>query len=143
MEDFVLHGQFDRVGELESVAAEELDAVVSPRIVRGRDDHAGLKSMCPCQEGDGRSGDDARAFDAGSGLAQTGSECGGDPRAGLARIPAEDDFGLCSRLAQGVTQRQATGEDRVCIERKFSRDGANAVGTEERACVGCGHSLTS
>ena len=67
MEDLVFHRQLDRVGELEAVGAEELDAVVAPGIVRGGDDHAGVEAVRARQEGDGRGGHDARALDARSG----------------------------------------------------------------------------
>ena len=107
MQDLVLHGQLDRVGELEAVGAEELDAVVAPGIVRGGDDHAGLKSMSAGKKGDGRSGHNARALDADAGLTQAGGERGGNPGAGLAGVAAEDHFGLGGRFAQGVAQRQA------------------------------------
>ena len=36
---------FYRVRKLESVAAEELDSVVAPWIVRGRNHHAGVKAV--------------------------------------------------------------------------------------------------
>src|SRR5208283_67742 len=94
MEDFVFHGQLDRVGKFESVGAEELDAVVAPGIVRGGDNYAGLKSMGAGEEGDGRSGHDAGAFNSGSSGAETGSEDGGDPGAGFAGIAAEENGGL-------------------------------------------------
>ena len=63
VQDLVFHGQFDRVGQLESVAAEELDAVVLPGIVRGGDDDAGVEAVRAREKRDGRSGDDAGAFD--------------------------------------------------------------------------------
>src|ERR1700677_3323677 len=77
MEDFLLHGQFYCVGQLEAVRSEELDAVVAPGIVGSGDDDAGLKSMRVGEEGDGGSGHDASGFDAGSGGAEAGSERGG------------------------------------------------------------------
>ncbi len=94
LEDFVFHGQLDRVGELEAVAAEELDAVVLPWIVGGGDDDAGLETVGMGEEGDGWGGHDAGGFNAGAGGAKAGGEGGGDPGAGLAGIAAEDDFGI-------------------------------------------------
>ena len=81
VEDFVFHGQFHYVGQLEAVRAEELDAVVLPGIVRGGDDDPGLKSVLADEEGDGGRGYDAGAFDAGSGGAEAGGDGGGDPGA--------------------------------------------------------------
>ena len=85
------------------------------------------------------------ALNARAALAQTGGESGGDPRAGLARVAAENHPGFGCRLAQGVAEGQADGEDGGWVEREFAGDGANAVGAEESAygwcnrC--CGHRL--
>ena len=81
MKDLVFDGEFDRVGQLEAVAAEELDAVVLPGIVRGGDDDAGLEAVLTREEGDGGSGHNTRALDCCACLAQAGGEGGGDPRA--------------------------------------------------------------
>ena len=140
MEDLVFHRQLHRVGQLESVAAEELDAVVLPGIVRGRDDHAGMKAMGARQKGHGRCGHNARALDPRSRLTQSGGQHGSDPRAGLARVAAQDHLGL--RGFERVAEGQAAGKNRGCIEGFFPCDGADAVGTEELACVGRGHRLT-
>ena len=64
MEDFFLDGEFVGIGQLESVGAEELDAVVLPGIVRGGDDNARVEAVSTREERHGRRGDDARAFDA-------------------------------------------------------------------------------
>jgi hypothetical protein len=45
VQDLFLHCQFNSVGELESIGTKQLDAVVAPRIVRGRNHHAGLKPV--------------------------------------------------------------------------------------------------
>ena len=102
VEDFVFHGQLDRVGQLEAVGAEELDAVVAPGIVGGGDDNARLKPMGAGEEGDGRGGHDAGAFNAGAGGAQSGGEGGGDPGAGLAGVAAKED----GRLGRCVLRRE-------------------------------------
>ncbi len=64
VKDFVFHGELERVGEFEAVAAEELDAVILPGIVGGGDDDAGLKAVGAGEKGDGGGGDDAGALDA-------------------------------------------------------------------------------
>ena len=143
MQNLVLHGQLHHIGQLEAVRAEELDAVVLPGIVRGGDDHARLKSMCVGQEGHRRGGNNARALDAHTCLTQPRGQRGRDPLARFARVAAQDHLGFSSNLAQRVAQRQPAGKYGVCVKRKFAGNGANAVGAEEFACVGCGHRLIS
>ena len=60
VQDFVFNGQFERIGELEAVAAEELDAVVVPGIVGGGDDDAGAEAVGAGEKGDGGGGDRRR-----------------------------------------------------------------------------------
>jgi hypothetical protein len=142
-EDFVFHGQLDGIGKLESVCAEELDAVVAPGIVGGGDDDTGVKSMSAGEEGDGGGGHDAGAFDAGSGGAQSGGEGGGDPGTGFAGVAAEQDGGMLRIPLERVGQGEADGVDGGGVEGEFTGDGADAVGAEEFACVcGC-HRLSS
>ena len=78
-EDLVFDGDLGGVGELVAVGAEELDAVVLPGIVRGRDDDAGGEFVRAGEEGDGGGGDDAGALDGGSAGGEAGGEGGGDP----------------------------------------------------------------
>jgi hypothetical protein len=110
VKNFILHGLLNRIGQLEAVAAEELDAVVAPWIMRGRDDHAGLKSMCSCKEGDRRSGDDSCAFDAHSCFTQACGESSRDPGARLASVAPEHNLGLrVISFCYGVGERVAEG----------------------------------
>ena len=51
--------ELDRVGQLAALAGEDLDAVVAPRIVRRRDDDAGVGVRERHEPGDGGRGDDA------------------------------------------------------------------------------------
>jgi hypothetical protein len=143
MEDFFLHRQLDGIGQLEAVRAEELDSVVLPGIVRGRDHHPRLKAVGAGEEGDGRGGHNARAFDADAGLAQSGGESGGDPGAGLACVAAQNDARLCGGVAQGVAEGQTGSVDGGGVQRIDASDGANAVGSKEFACFICGHNLIS
>ena len=115
-QDIALHGELERVGELESVGAEELDAVVLPGIVGGGDDDAGVEAVFAGEEGDGGCGDDAGGLDLGTGLAEAGGEGGGDPGAGFAGIAAEDDFGVAINSAEGVGEGEADGEDGGGVE---------------------------
>ena len=143
MKDFVFHGQLQGVDELEAVGAEELDAVVAPRIVRGGDDHAGVKAVLAGQERDGGRGYDAGALDAGSGRAQAGGERGGDPGARFAGIAAEEHGGLRGGFAQRMGEGKACCVDGGGVERRFTGNGANAVGAEEFPRAYWGHRLNS
>ncbi len=78
-EDLVFDGELSGVGKLVTIRAEDLDAVVLPGIVRGRDDDAGSKSVGARQEGDGRCGDDAGALDRGSASSQASRKRSGNP----------------------------------------------------------------
>ena len=143
MEDFLFHRQFDGIGQLEAVRAEELDAVVAPGIVGGGDDYAGLKSVGAGEEGYGRGGHDAGAFNACSGWRR--------PAAKMAAIQGLDSrvsrpsrtAGSAQVLRREWARATPSGEDGDGIERGFSGDGADAVGTEETAQAGSGHRLNS
>ena len=120
-EDIVFHGKLDRVGELESVCAEELDAVVAPGIVRGGDDDAGPEAMGAGEECNGGGGDDASGLDGGSGGAEARGEGGGDPGAGLACVATKQDGGLGAglsgdRLVWVGLERMAEGKA-DCVDR--------------------------
>jgi hypothetical protein len=134
VEDLVFHGQLDRVGELEAVGAEELDAVVAPGIVRGGDDDAGVEAVGARRGRRRPGGHDAPRFPrVAPAFAQAGGERGGDPGAGLARVAAEKDFGLRRFLRSEWPSARPTR--RWCwVERGLAGDGANAVGAEEFAC---------
>ncbi len=141
VKNLVFHGQFHRVGQLEAVRAEELDAVVLPRIVRCRDHHARMETMRAREKRDRRRGDNARAFNLCAGFAQACGQRGRDPRAGLARVAAEKHFGFRCGFAQRVGQRQSDAVNGCGVERSLARDGANAVGSEKFACGRCCHDV--
>src|SRR5437763_204936 len=67
--DLLFDGQFFFIWKLESIAAEQLDAVVPPGIVRSGHPHARMESMSMGEERDSRRGDDTGAFHVGSGAA--------------------------------------------------------------------------
>jgi hypothetical protein len=133
MQDLVFHGQFNRICELETVGAEELDAIVLPGIVRSGENDAGLESMRSGEEGDRRGRHNTGAFNVRSRLAQAGGKSGGDPGAGLARVASENYSGFACRFVQGVAKSQANGEDGGWVEGIFTRAGANTVCAEELA----------
>ena len=139
MQNLIFHRQLSRIGKLESIAAKEFDAVVLPGIVGSGDNNAGVEPVRPREKCDRGSGDDTGAFDSRSSFAQAFGESGGYPRAGFARVAAENHFRLCGRFAQGVCQCEADAVDRRRIEGALSCDGANAVGAKEFACSIGGH----
>ena len=127
-EDFSFDGDFGGVGEFEAVGAEELDAVVLPGIVRGRDDDAGGEVVRAGEEGDGGSGDDTGGFDRGTTSGEACGERGGDPVRGFASVLADEDTG---RAAEVVSEGQADGVDGGGVERGLAGDATNAVGAEK------------
>ena len=133
MEDFPFHGQFEGVRKLESVGAEELDAVVLPGIVGRGENDACVKSIAAREEGNGRSSYDAGAFNAHVGLAQSGGERGGDPWAGFAGVAAQQNFwfGVC--FAQRVAESETDSKNGGRVERVIASNGANAISAEEIA----------
>ena len=143
MKDLVLHGQLKRIGQFESVASEELDAIVDPGIVRGRDDHAGVKAVRARQESNRRSRHNAGTLHVCSCPAQSSGKRGRDPRARFAGITTQDDSRLGSNFSKGVAEGQASGKDRGWVERGLSCDAANTVGSEEFSNGCCAHGLTS
>ena len=135
VEDFFFHRKLDRVGQLESVSAEELDAVVVPWIVGSGDDDAGVEAVSARKERDGGCGDYAGALDDGTCLAQASGKCGGDPRAGLAGVAAEENPRARCSFSQRVREREADAVDGRGVERCLAGNCANAVGAEELACA--------
>src|SRR5208282_3789108 len=81
MQNLLLHRQLDRIGQLESVAAKELDAVILPGIVRCGNDHAGMEPMSAGEKRDRWRGDHASALRIRPGLTQSGGEGRSDPGA--------------------------------------------------------------
>src|ERR1700734_1081131 len=79
--NLLFHRQFNGVGELVAIGAEEFDAVVLPWIVRGGNHDAGLEAMRRCEKSDGWSGNDAGALRFYASLAQSLGESLGDPGA--------------------------------------------------------------
>ena len=95
--DFV----FQLVGELVAVGAEDLDAVVLPGIVRGRDDDPGGETIGAREVRHARRGDDAGAHHLHLRGLQPGGQDRADPGARFARVLPDDD-------ASGVFQRAAS-----------------------------------
>jgi hypothetical protein len=130
-EDLPLDRQLGCVGQLVAIGAEELDAVVLPGIVRGRDDHARGEAMRVGEVRDRRRGDDPGVLDRSSAGCEARGQARRNPVGGLAGVHAEEDVGLRGACLQGVRQGKPDGVDGCRVQRGLARDGANAVGAEE------------
>ena len=127
-EDLAFDGEFDRIGKLVTVRAEEFDAVVLPWIVRGRDDDACGEVPGAGQVSDGRGGDDAGTLYGGACRNEASREARGDPLGGLAGVHADEG---ARGVPQVVGDGGADGVDGGGIEGGVAGDAANAVGAEE------------
>src|SRR5580692_2498533 len=132
-EDFSFNSQFGGIGELESVGTEELDAIVLPGIVGGRDDNSGSEAARAGQEGNSRSSDDAcrldRCTDAGGH--NTRRNRGSYPDAGLASIHTEQYSRVQSGASERMCERHANRVDGQRVERRLAGNGADAVRSKE------------
>ena len=97
----------DGIRQLVAIAAEELDAVVVERVVRGRDDDARLGLVLAREVGDGRRRDDAREHGAAACRADAGRQRRLEHLARDARVAADDDERLLLRLLAEVDRRCA------------------------------------
>lgn len=122
---------FDGIGELHARVREKLDAIVLVRIVRGGDDHTGLKIILADEAGDPGSGNDSRKSNRCAGMLQPRSEESGDVRAGFASIHADQGVGSGVFAEQISSERTAGGKKRGVIERRSAGKTADAVGSEE------------
>ena len=119
----------DLVGQLVAVRAEQLDAVVVERIVRGRDHDAEVGAHRAGQHGDGRRRHRAEQQHVHADRGEAGDQRGLDHVAGKPRILADDDAMAVLAAAEDEAGRLAD------LERQFRRDhavgaAANAVGAE-------------
>jgi hypothetical protein len=110
--------------------AEDLDAIVAIRIVRGGDHHAGGERIGARQIGHAGRSDHAGGNRAHVLLREPGGHLRGDPRPGFARVHADEHGGIRRRAAQVAAQRHAEGMHRGRIQRILSRHAANAVRSE-------------
>ena len=116
------------VGELGAVAPEELDAVVLPRVVGGRDDNGEIEPEAADEDRRGRSGHDARDERISPALRDARRERALEHRPGLARV-ADDQYlrALCPRLVG----RGAAERDGKLGRQSLAGDPTDAVGAEK------------
>ncbi len=140
LEDFGFDFVFDLIGEFHAVAAEELDAVILPGIVGGRDDDSGGKAVGAGEIGYAGSGEHSGADEAASGIAQAARDGFCDPAAGFAGVLPEYDLGVGRTAHETRTAGASNGVDRSAIEGIFTGDAANAVGSKQLPDDGAGNS---
>jgi len=81
---------FDSVGEFHTGVRKQLHAIVFKGIVRGGDNHAGLKIILPHQTSHAGSGDHASEGHRRASLREARRKQGGDVRAGFASVHADE-----------------------------------------------------
>ena len=124
-----LDAEFDLVGQLVAVRAEQLDAVVVVRVVRGRDHHAEIGAHRARQHGDRRRRHRAGQQHVHADRGEARHQRGLDHVAGQPRVLADQH----AVAVVAVLEHQARGLPD--LERKLRRDravgaAANAVGAE-------------
>ena len=120
------------VGELEAVRAEELDAVVRERVVRGRDDGAEARALLAHEPGHAGRRQHAGAQRDAAGGRDAGAQRVLEHRAGAARVTADDD-GRLRRAALAREQRRGAPERErdLGAEHVAVGDAAHAVRPEQ------------
>src|SRR6185436_5654389 len=136
--NFLLDREFARVRKLETVAGENLDAIVGPWIVRGGDHDPGIEFSRAREISNTGSGDHARAVNLDTNRMQSESEAIGDPTARLTRVLTNDGAGFGVDGAQIVAQSSADQKNTFMGKREISGYAANTVSTKELARSHCG-----
>ena len=129
-EDVGLDRVLQLVGELVAVGAEDLDAVVPPGIVRGRNHDARRHAVGAREIRDARRGDDAGADHLHLRAAKSSRQHGADPCARLARVLANDHACAGVALGQTLAKRASNGVDRSPVQRILAGDASNSIGSE-------------
>ncbi len=114
--------------ELESVAIEDLEPIVSGRVVRGRDHDAGGVATAGRDVREGRRGADAQHVHVRSGRGAAGHERGHEHVSGAPRVLAHQDAATRPGQAEGDGTPQGVRQRRLQI---LVGDPADAIGAEE------------
>jgi hypothetical protein len=118
------------VGELVAVAAEELDPVVAPAVVRGRQHDAEVEAVAVDQQRRRRRGQDPRQQRIAAGRADAGGDRGLEHLARLACVAHDQDLRTVGfELGCGRTRER----ERELGADELARDAADAVGPEQPA----------
>jgi hypothetical protein len=116
------------VRDLHALRAEELDAVVAIRVVRGRDDDRHVEPVPAHQHGCARCGQHAAEQRVPSAGGDAGRERGLEHLAGLARVADDQDLGVLGRRRERGGAPEPEGEIRG---QEIARDAADPVGPEQ------------
>ena len=122
---------FDSVGEFHSGVREQLHTVVWKWIVRGGDDHAGLKIILPHQTSHPGSGDHPGESHPRASLPETRGEQGGHVRTGFASVQADEDMSRAMFSPEIHAERASRGVERGVVQRRRARYAANPVGSKK------------
>jgi len=121
---------------------KDLDAIIAKRIVRCRDDDAGVKAEGACNISHTRRRNDACGFDAGAGRNRAASKRRFDLRPGLACVAANQQARGMTEIAPDINDQGATDPfDRRIVERKLAGPASDAIGSEKLCRVRLRHSI--
>ena len=123
----------DIVGQLETVGAEDLDAVVLERIVGRADDHTGVGAHARRDEGDGRRRQRPHQHDVRAGRDDARFEGALEHVAGQSRVFADDDAAAFAALAKVLGDGAAERQGHLGGHGVLVRDTTDSVGAEESA----------
>ena len=93
LENIGFQFELDGIREFHAGVREKLHAIVVVRIVRGGNNHAGLKIVLADETGDARGGDDAREGHGCASVFEPGGEEGSNVGAGFAGVHADENVG--------------------------------------------------
>ncbi len=119
--DVGFDGMLELVGQLVTVGAENLDAIVVPGIVRGGNHDARSESVLARQVGDARRGDHTGADDRALRSFEPAAQYLADPGAGLTSVLPDYDARMRIALGKTLTQCAANGVHCGAIQRIFVR----------------------
>ena len=132
VENQFLDAALGLVIELEAFAREKLDAVVLKRIVRRRDDHAGVGAHAARQERDAGRRQRSDQPDVNAHRADARGHRGLEHVAGEARVLADQDAAMAAAwILENVRERAAEPHRGFGGDRLGVGDAAHAVGAEE------------
>ena len=125
--DFCLNLHLRGVGQLVAIAAEYLDPVVLPGVVRGGNHDPGGELMLARQVGHARRGDHPGVQHLRAPAAQSCGDHSRDPGAGFPGIRAQQHLGLGAKSLQRGCQRDSHGENSGRVQRRLAGDRTNTV----------------
>ncbi len=129
-EDDLFDGRFRLIGELEALAAEDLDAVVLEGVVGGGDDDARIGPHAVGEKGDPRRGDHADHDGVDAHGADPGDEGILQHVSGEAGVLADDDLGNMSLFLEEMRRGAADVHGHFRRHGVFVRHPPNPVCTE-------------